>query len=320
MPAARSRARSCRRNMMARSRRTKSSSSPPTWPPPPPRSALTPIARSTALARRSRSTCSRPTCPASCWARWARITGMSAASSKMPACPLRCRPTTADRQKAFAAVTALKCRRPLPPGRDVALVWGANIAAAGGKIAGAEQRFDYTVRKPFTARFECSRVNAQAGCSPVEKAYVRFTAPIAMSLAAADPHHHRRRQGARAGVRQGRAEESDDQQRHLHRAAAARDRRQADPARRGQGRERPRARQCRAFPARRALRRGAAAGEVRCPLRHPRGEGTGRAARHRAQRRALAPGAQHRDRRQVAPRRRIGRQGRRMAAHGRQGR
>ncbi|MES2449227.1 MAG: MG2 domain-containing protein [Pseudomonadota bacterium] len=89
----------------------------------------------------------------------------------------------ADRQKAYAAVTALKCRRPLPPGRDMALVWGANIAGSGGKLAGAEQRFDYTVRKPFTARFECSRVNAQAGCSPVEKAYVRFTAPIPMSMA-----------------------------------------------------------------------------------------------------------------------------------------
>jgi uncharacterized protein YfaS (alpha-2-macroglobulin family) len=89
----------------------------------------------------------------------------------------------ADRQKAFASVTALKCRRPLPPGRDVALVWGANIAGTGGKLAGTDQRFDYTVRKPFTARFECSRVNAQAGCSPVEPAYVRFTAPIPMSVA-----------------------------------------------------------------------------------------------------------------------------------------
>ncbi|MDF0488093.1 MG2 domain-containing protein [Sphingomonas sp. H39-1-10] len=91
----------------------------------------------------------------------------------------------ADRQKAYAGVTALKCHRPLPPGRDMALVWGANIASAGGKTAGADQRFDYTVRKPFSARFECSRVNAQAGCSPVEKAYVRFTAPIAMSAAQA---------------------------------------------------------------------------------------------------------------------------------------
>ncbi len=92
--------------------------------------------------------------------------------------------SAADRQKAFAGVTALKCRRPLPAGREMALVWGARIAGAGGKLAGADQRFDYTVRKPFTARFECSRVNAQAGCSPVEKAYVRFTAPIAMSDAA----------------------------------------------------------------------------------------------------------------------------------------
>ncbi|WP_430985786.1 hypothetical protein, partial [Escherichia coli] len=54
---------------------------------------------------------------------------------------------------------------------------------ASGKTAGADQRFDYTVRKPFTARFECGRVNAQAGCNPVEKAWVRFSAPVATDLA-----------------------------------------------------------------------------------------------------------------------------------------
>ena len=89
------------------------------------------------------------------------------------------------RAMALAGVSALRCRRALPPGRDMALVWGAEIAAAGGKRAGAEQRFDFTVRKPFTARFECSRVNPQAGCSPVEKAWVRFTAPVPMSQAGA---------------------------------------------------------------------------------------------------------------------------------------
>ena len=67
----------------------------------------------------------------------------------------------------------------------MAIVWGADIAGAGGKRAGSDQRFDYTVRKPFAARFECSRVNAAAGCSPVEKAYVRFSAPIPMSTAQA---------------------------------------------------------------------------------------------------------------------------------------
>ncbi len=91
----------------------------------------------------------------------------------------------ADRAKMLSSVTALKCRRPLPPGRDMALVWGAKIAGVGGKQAGADQRFDYSVRKPFTARFECSRVNAQGGCSPVEKAYLRFSAPVAMSQATA---------------------------------------------------------------------------------------------------------------------------------------
>lgn len=84
----------------------------------------------------------------------------------------------ADRARALANIVALKCGRPLPPGRDVALVWGAGVAGAGGKTAGADQRFDFTVRKPFTARFECSRVNPQAGCNPVQAAHVRFSANI----------------------------------------------------------------------------------------------------------------------------------------------
>ncbi|WP_271300917.1 alpha-2-macroglobulin family protein [Sphingomonas sp. CV7422] len=93
--------------------------------------------------------------------------------------------TPADRQALYANVTALKCRRSLPPGRDVALVWPKGIASASGKLAGSDQRFDYSVRKPFAARFECSRTNPQAGCSPVQPAYVRFTAPVAMRQAAA---------------------------------------------------------------------------------------------------------------------------------------
>jgi alpha-2-macroglobulin len=90
----------------------------------------------------------------------------------------------AARTKATSSVVALKCRRPLPAGRDVALVWGANIQS-NGRLAGADQRFDFTVRKPFTARFECSRVNPQAGCSPVQDAYVRFSAPIPRAQAEA---------------------------------------------------------------------------------------------------------------------------------------
>jgi len=88
----------------------------------------------------------------------------------------------AERTKALSTIMAVKCRRPLPPGRDMALVWGQNISG-GGRLAGRDQRFDFSVRKQFEARFECSRVNPQAGCSPVQKAWVRFSAPIARSAA-----------------------------------------------------------------------------------------------------------------------------------------
>ncbi|WP_156680560.1 alpha-2-macroglobulin family protein [Sphingomonas profundi] len=88
------------------------------------------------------------------------------------------------RAAVLRTVMALKCRRPLPPGRDMALVWGRDIAG-GGRTAGADRRFDFTVRKSFEARFECARVNPQAGCSPVEPAYVRFTAPVPIATARA---------------------------------------------------------------------------------------------------------------------------------------
>ena len=83
-----------------------------------------------------------------------------------------------DKAKMLSSVIAVKCRRPLPPGRDMALVWDAGIASADGRTAGRVQRFDFSVRKAFSARWECSRVNPQAGCNPVQDAHVRFTAPI----------------------------------------------------------------------------------------------------------------------------------------------
>ncbi|MBB5687614.1 alpha-2-macroglobulin family protein [Sphingobium boeckii] len=86
--------------------------------------------------------------------------------------------------KALSTITAVQCRRPLPPGRDMGLVWSKAISGAG-RVAGRDQRFDYTVRREFAARFECGRVNPQAGCNPVQSAYVRFTAPIPVATAAA---------------------------------------------------------------------------------------------------------------------------------------
>ncbi len=95
-------------------------------------------------------------------------------------------PTNAkDRAAALANVVALKCRRPLPPGRDMALVWAGTIRSPSGRVAGEDKRFDYTVRKEFSAKLTCSRVNPQAGCDPVEAIRVEFTAPVARDKALA---------------------------------------------------------------------------------------------------------------------------------------
>ena len=97
--------------------------------------------------------------------------------------PLPAQP--ALRTAALRDVVALRCRRPLPPGRDMALVWGGSIRSPGGRVAGADKRFDFTVRDAFTAKLTCSRVNAAAGCSPVEAATVGFSAPVPRAMALA---------------------------------------------------------------------------------------------------------------------------------------
>ncbi len=88
-------------------------------------------------------------------------------------------------EAALKSIIAVKCRRLLPPGHEMSFVWGANIAAEGGLTAGRDQRFDFTVRKAFTASFDCNRTNAKAGCNPIESAYVRFTSPVPIAQAQA---------------------------------------------------------------------------------------------------------------------------------------
>ncbi|TFI58955.1 alpha-2-macroglobulin [Sphingomonas parva] len=90
-----------------------------------------------------------------------------------------------ERAAALADIVALKCRRPLPPGRDMAIVWGKNVRSPGGRTVGEERRFDFEVRRDFTARLVCNRVNATAGCNPIEPIRVQFTAPVPRAQALA---------------------------------------------------------------------------------------------------------------------------------------
>ena len=84
----------------------------------------------------------------------------------------------ATSKQALSRISAVQCRRPLPPGKSMALVWGKNIADASGRTAGRDQRFDYDVRDAFTAKFICPRVNSKAGCNPVQDVRLKFTAPV----------------------------------------------------------------------------------------------------------------------------------------------
>ncbi|HEX8668697.1 MAG TPA: MG2 domain-containing protein [Allosphingosinicella sp.] len=91
----------------------------------------------------------------------------------------------AQRETILSSIVGLKCRRPLPPGRDVAVVWAASVRSTTGRLAGADQRFDFTVRDEFRARLSCGRVNTRAGCNPIEAIKVLFTAPVPRAQALA---------------------------------------------------------------------------------------------------------------------------------------
>lgn len=79
----------------------------------------------------------------------------------------------------------LACQRPLPNDIRLRLVWGAGIAARADAsvVTRVEQRFDFQVRKAFTAEFSCERERANAPCLPVRPMTLRFSEPVPRSAA-----------------------------------------------------------------------------------------------------------------------------------------
>ncbi len=82
-----------------------------------------------------------------------------------------------------SVVVAAKCRRALPAGGRVAIVWGAGVATADGLATARLRRLDFTVRPAFSARLECSRANPAAACSPIEPLVLRFTGQVPAAMA-----------------------------------------------------------------------------------------------------------------------------------------
>jgi alpha-2-macroglobulin len=102
-------------------------------------------------------------------------------------------------EKAAAAdplsFVTMACNRRLTPSANVQIVYGKGVATpALASVAGAaspqgipntvEKRFNFQVREPFTASFNCERENAQSACLPIRPLSLNFNAPVPRKLAA----------------------------------------------------------------------------------------------------------------------------------------
>ncbi|HPM69140.1 MAG TPA: Ig-like domain-containing protein, partial [Piscinibacter sp.] len=69
------------------------------------------------------------------------------------------------------------CQRPLPNDVRLRLVWGRGIAASANPkvLTSIAQRFEFRVRKPFTAEFSCERERAGAACLPIRPMTLGFS-------------------------------------------------------------------------------------------------------------------------------------------------
>ena len=79
---------------------------------------------------------------------------------------------------AEANLVGLACNRNLPNHTKLQVVWGAGIEAPNHIATTIDQKLAYQVRPAFTAHLECSRVNARAGCIPLQPLRLRFSAPV----------------------------------------------------------------------------------------------------------------------------------------------
>jgi uncharacterized protein YfaS (alpha-2-macroglobulin family) len=75
-------------------------------------------------------------------------------------------------------VVVMECQRTLPANARVSLVWGAGIMAENGIATGADQKLAYKTRTDFSAKAQCARVSAKAGCIPFLPVRLEFSAPV----------------------------------------------------------------------------------------------------------------------------------------------
>ena len=82
-------------------------------------------------------------------------------------------------------VVVARCGRKLVADGEVSIVWGKGIRALSGLATDSDQTLAFSVRKNFSAKAECQRIKANAGCIPVLPIRLTFTAPVDTATAAA---------------------------------------------------------------------------------------------------------------------------------------
>jgi alpha-2-macroglobulin len=93
----------------------------------------------------------------------------------------RVRDRTFEQEESRIAV--VRCQRRLPPSSRLTLRWGAGIRTESGIATTEDQPLAFRVRPAFTARAECMRANARAGCMPMMPLSLMFSAPVQRRLA-----------------------------------------------------------------------------------------------------------------------------------------
>lgn len=90
--------------------------------------------------------------------------------------------------KAPLSIVTLACNRRLSAEAKVQLVYGKGVATPGsggtpnGVANSVEKRFNFQVREPFAASFNCERENAQSACLPIRPMNLSFNAPVPRKL------------------------------------------------------------------------------------------------------------------------------------------
>lgn len=71
-----------------------------------------------------------------------------------------------------------QCKQSFPNNKKVRLIWGKGVTSESGVSTERDQVLHFKSRGPFTAKFECTRENTEAGCIPFKPMNLKFTAPV----------------------------------------------------------------------------------------------------------------------------------------------